>query len=242
MKREITLLLISSFFVISAAAQSMIPVKWSSIQGWVNNNPAHVRELVNRLGKQSVDSGLTMKDKVLAFYGQSYLNHSGEDYFVFMMKDSLRNNINGAAMRIANDVLKINCLNIDALSAKIEVYKRQASDTASASKDLPSNWEQSATENRRLRLFKVIAATGNGTIKYPYAVTKLSDEYNFVRDYLGIDDITSHEIEGNYDVLHLGKQSGYYKRSVIFFDATRIYDLEKEMSDQKVDDGETPGI
>ena len=215
------------------AKKTMYPVKWSDIKGWVNHNPAHVRELVNKLGAEHDDTTITREDEVLAFYGQSYLNHSGEDYFVLMMKDSLKHNKPQAALKLANDVLRINILNIDALTAKIEVYKMAAD---SLTKDMPSNWEQAVAENRRQRLFKVIAATGDGSKKHPFAVTKLSDEYSFVKYYLGIDKIVGQSSDGNYDVINLGGHSGYYKKPVIYFDASRIIELEKEMLNATVEE------
>ena len=83
--------------------------------------------------------------------------------------------------------------------------------------------------NRLSRIFNTIATTGYGTKEHPFFVTAVSDEYLFMRYYLEIWEIKSQFLEGCCDGFELGEMSEYYTRPDIYFEITRVLQLESEM-------------
>ena len=56
-----------------------MPVDWKKIRNEVKDNPQRVKDLVMRLSATNLDTTLTYQDRILAFYGQSFLSNDEED-------------------------------------------------------------------------------------------------------------------------------------------------------------------
>jgi len=99
------------------------------------------------------------------------------------------------------------------------------------SKD-PLKWpdvtEQDAKHyfNLTFRIYNTIAMTGDGSAEHPFCVTKVSDEYNFMRVYLNLWKYSSQALIGNCDVFTLEESSEYYLQPKIYFDVTRVLEIE----------------
>ena len=57
----------------------IIPVNWEQIRKEVDKNPQKVKDLVARLSAVNLDTTLTYQDRILAFYGQSFLTNDKEE-------------------------------------------------------------------------------------------------------------------------------------------------------------------
>lgn len=80
-----------------------------------------------------------------------------------------------------------------------------------------------------MRIFNTIAMTGDGSAKHPFYVTKVSDEYCFMRFFLDLWEYKMQAATSNCDVITLNKTSKYYDKSQIYFEITRVYELERMM-------------
>ena len=63
---------------IVAQEREIIPVNWEQIRKEVDKNPQKVKDLVARLSAVNLDTTLTYQDRILAFYGQSFLTKDKE--------------------------------------------------------------------------------------------------------------------------------------------------------------------
>lgn len=232
-----TLRLMIVALMIAAGTQAQIPkqfvkVNLKDIKTKVMEAPAHVRDLVNRLYEG--DDKLTDEEMIQAFYGQSYITNDGEEYFVFQMREALRKNDKKAALQAANDVMAVNKLNLDAINTKTEIMEQMMDDTTDSTATPPSQADIDDGKKLAQRICKVIASTGDGTANNPYVLTKAHDEYNFLSQYLKITKVNGASQQmGNLDILRLGEKSDRFDKDVIYFDISRVQELEKFLESQE---------
>ena len=85
-----------------------------------------------------------------------------------------------------------------------------------------------------MRIMNTIAVTGDGSEKHPFYVTKVSDEYNFMRYYLDIWGYKMQMITNEgCDMFQLKEKSKYYSQMELFFECTRVFELENLRSFSK---------
>ena len=173
------------------------PVDWKEVKKVADNDPQRIRDLVARLSADKIDTTMTWNERVLAYYGQSYLTPNTE------MTD---------------------CLDQDNLAFAITRMLKDSTNHYDVSKE-----EGQIYFNRMSRIFNTIASTGAGTEKLPFAVTAVSDEYLFMRYYLNIWEIERQSFTGKYDVFELKETSQYYTDKKMYFDISRIMEIERSM-------------
>ena len=79
--------------------------------------------------------------------------------------------------------------------------------------------------DRAMRIYNTIAMTGLGDEEYPFCVTSVADEYEFMRNYLELYEYESQALVGVCDVFTLKETSEYYSDKTIYFDATRPLEM-----------------
>lgn len=219
------MLFISSNIV--AQERELLPVDWNLIRKEVKENPQHVKDLVERLSAPKLDTTLTYQDKILAFYGQSFLSNDKEDA---MRKDMDKQEEQGQykkCIATAKKMLDINPLNLDALNTAGRVLYAMAED--STRYDGVTEKDAKTYLRRAMRIFNTIAMTGDGSPNHPFYVTKVSDEYCFMRYYLDLWKYKGQLTTANCDVISLDETSKYYNEPTIYFEITRVYELERMM-------------
>lgn len=82
---------------------------------------------------------------------------------------------------------------------------------------------------REIKLLSTIAKTGDGSEEYPFCVTNVDDEYDFMRTYLRLSRFGGQALVGRCDVITIAEQSEYYKADKIYFDATRPLEIMEEL-------------
>ncbi|MCR5078252.1 MAG: DUF4919 domain-containing protein [Prevotella sp.] len=209
----------------NSAEKMLMPVDWTAIKASVEQNPAHVKELVARLSADEPDTTLTQEERILAFYGQTYITNGRDMMDDIYMDEALQKGQSERAAAIAGRILAVNPLHLDAMLTKIKLYVQVA-------KEQPGKgWQYAdslkAFSRRSLLLYSTIAATGDGSKEHPFCVTSVGDEYCFLRYYLGIFKVKGQALADNCDVLYLGETSRWYHAKEIFFDITRVLELEK---------------
>ena len=125
----------------------------------------------------------------------------------------------------AKNILSINPLNLDALISAGIVLTEMAKDSTVQASGTPVE-DAKPYFRRAMRIFNTIAATGDGSEAHPFYVTKVSDEYNFMRYYL---ELWDYDTTACCDVFTLSKLSEYYIKPTIYFEITRVYELERMM-------------
>lgn len=221
-------LIVSAAFMsitVSFAQRPIIPVDWDEIKAAVRENPQKVSELVQSLAAVQLDTALTYEDRILAFYGQSLISQDREAPLVDDLFKYYKEREFNEVLAKAEEILQINPLNIDALNiAYVSIMAMRKSGDESHSLE-----EGQTYYNRSMRLYNTIAKTGYGSAEYPFYVTKVSDEYNFMRHYLDLWEYnTQYLTEDCCDVFELGESSKYYDEPKIFFEASRPLEITLE--------------
>lgn len=198
------------------AQREILPVDWEELKKVVRDEPELVRGFVERLTAAKLDSLLTYNDRIIAFYGQALLSNNEEDTIVKDMTKLYNNGQFEESFEKAQEAIQINPLSIQALytSAMAISKMNKNGDTTHTIA------EGQIFYNIVMRIFNTIAYTGYGTKEHPFYITKVSDEYAFMRYYLDLWEYGTQSLEGMCDVFELSETSKYYQEPKIYFDAT----------------------
>ena len=203
------------------AQQEIFPVDWKEIRSIVKKDPERVRELVRRLSAPERDTTLTVQERIVAFFGQSLLTNDSEEPKVHDMYEAYRAGRYAEALALAEEVLAINPVHAEALfMAAYAIAGMLESGDESRTRD-----EGQLFYNRGIRALGAIAWTGNGSEEHPFCVTKVSDEYCFMRYYLELWRYDAQRLVGTCDVFDLTEGSEYYTAPQIWFDASRPLEI-----------------
>ena len=219
----IFLLLVSTNII--AQEREILPVNWKQIKEYVNKDPQKVKDLVARLSATSLDTTLTYQDRILAFYGQSFLTNDEEEKLKIKMYDQKDKGHITESLETAKKILEINPLNLEALNHAGQILYAMANDSTANNGITKEDAKQYF--NRAMRIFNTIAMTGDGSDKHPFYVTKVSDEYCFMRFYLDLWEYQMQAATSCCDIITLKKNSKYYNQPKIYFEITRVYELER---------------
>lgn len=234
MIRKNLLLFLFALLSILAQAQEerpLTPVEWSQIEKIAKTHPDSIKALVARLTRPELDTTLSMNERVLAFYGQTYISRGGEALDVMRMNDSLRAGSSGTLV-MANKALAKNPLNLEALMGKASALFAKAKLNPSDSTELKS--QARYCMRVAMRVYNTIASTGRGTADEPFSVTSVGDEYSFINYYLNVWKIKGQSLVNigldrmPCDIIHLGEKSEYWEEPDIYFDITRVLQLERQ--------------
>ena len=209
---------------IFAQEREILPVNWKQIKEEVNKNPQKVKDLVTRLSATKLDTTLTYQDRILAFYGQSFLTNDEEESLKDQMYNQKKKGLLQSSLETAKKILAINPLNLEALNHAGQILYAMANDSTSNSGITKE--DAKVYFNRAMRIFNTIAITGDGSSQHPFYVTKVSDEYCFMRFYLDLWEYKMQAATSCCDVITLKGTSKYYNQPQIHFEITRVYELE----------------
>ena len=221
--KKTSLILFFSILFFAAFAQSEIkPINWSAVERLAANQPDSIRGLVERL--VAVDRTLTADEKRLAVYGQAVLTKNREEGMAVKAEEAYNAGKYKESYRLANYALEMNSLSLTALRIAEWSIRRQLEAGS------PNFFESDADNflKRANSIYSTIETTGNGTQKMPFFVTKASDEYNFMRYYLELNEFAGQSEVGNCDVIDLTQISQYYTKKKIWFDNSHAKKLAKE--------------
>ena len=201
-------------------------VNWDKIKAEVNVNPQHVQQLVDILINVDADTTLTAEDKILAVYGRTYLNN-GRDMFMELDMSTARNEGKvDVAATLADKVLASNPLNTNAIVSKIYHFRKLSTTEPDKSWMLSDSLKVYSV--RLSRILDTIFMTGDGSKEHPFSVTTVGDEYNFLYFFLGLLEVNSQMLIDKCDRLVLGKTNDVYSSPEIYFDITRVLEIERE--------------
>lgn len=203
----------------------LLPVDWKNIQKEVKEHPEYVKRLVARLSAEEIDTTMTLPERILAFYGQSFLTNDAEEKYRIDMDKLAEAGKIEECLAMAKNILEINPLHLKALVTAGNSLIVMAKDS--------TRWKDVTIEDgrrffrRAILIFDTIAMTGDGSASRPFSVTKVSDEYCFMRYYLNLWDYKKQTLSGNCDVITLDGSSDYYDEPEIYFEITRVLELER---------------
>lgn len=208
-----------------AKQREVIPVDWKEIKAIVKENPDAVRELVSKLCAPKLDATITYKDRIIAFYGQSLLSNGVEQSLADEASKLLSQRRYADALAKAEEALTINPLNLVALDRAGTAMHMliETGDTSFTRNDVIRYFDVA------MRIYDTIAITGLGNEEYPFCVTSVADEYEFMRNYLEIYQIEQQALIGVCDVFTLSQTSEYYSDKELYFDATRPLERLEEV-------------
>lgn len=220
--KKLILSLAVMFSCLAAFGQrEIITMDWDVVKDLVKEDPDGVRDLVSKLAAPTLDTTLTNNDRIIAFYGQSLLSEGREAALVDDMSRLFSKKDYANALIKAREALAVNPLNLRALDrAGLCIALLIESGDTSYSKD-----EAKQYFSRAMRLYNTIAMTGSGDEEYPFCVTSVADEYEFMRNYLELYEYESQALVGFCDVFTLKETSEYYSDKKIYFDATRPLEM-----------------
>ena len=229
MKQTLIFILFILFPMCMTAQQEResLPVDWKAIGQEAKDNPDRIKELVTRLSAQKIDTTLTYQERILAFYGQSFLTNDFEDRYRIDMDRLEKAGKHEECLATAQKMLEINPLNLNALITSAEMILTMQKDSTKQ-KNVAIE-DAKLYVNRAMRILNTIAATGDGSEEHPFYVTKVSDEYCFMRYYLDLWNYKMQAATMCCDVITLDGSSKYYDKPKIYFEITRVYELERMM-------------
>ena len=226
-------LFVFAFFLLMPASiqaqgeREIIPVDWKEVQKVAEENPQQIKQLVARLSANEIDTTMTWKERILAYYGQSYLTPKTEIEAGLDLDKLLRENKYEECLAGAKELLKKNPVSLKALSNAI--YATMYLWRDSTKQGVISRDEARAHYQRMHRILNTIAKTGEGTEEKPFYVTAVSDEYLFMRHYLEIQNRGKQYMTEKFDVFELEETSKYYSRPKLYFEITRVLEIEKSL-------------
>ena len=219
-------LLLLPLAVSAQTDKTFMSVNWDKIKAEVNVNPQHVQQLVDILINVDADTTLTAEDKILAVYGRTYLNN-GRDMFMELDMSTARNEGKfDVAATLADKVLASNPLNTNAIVSKIYHFRKLSTTEPDKSWMLSDSLKVYSV--RLSRILDTIFMTGDGSKEHPFSVTTVGDEYNFLYFFLGLLEVNSQMLIDKCDRLVLGKTNDVYSSPEIYFDITRVLEIERE--------------
>lgn len=207
--------------------REIIPVDWKEVQKVAEENPQQIKQLVSRLSANEIDTTMTWNERILAYYGQSYLTPKTEIEAGLDLDKLLKENKYEECLAGAKELLKKNPVSLKALSNALYATMYLLRD--STKQDVISRDEARAHYHRMHRILNTIAKTGDGTEEKPFYVTAVSDEYLFMRHYLEIQNRSKQYMTEKYDVFELEETSKYYSRPKLYFEITRVLEIEKSL-------------
>ncbi len=230
MRQLLTILAFVLFLPVYTHAQKeriIIPVDWKEIKKVAENNPQQINDLVARMATSEIDTTMTWNERIMAYYGQSYVTPMTELSEGMTLDKLLKDGKYEECLSGAKELLKKNPVSLKALSNALYAMMYMLKDSTnhhSISRD-----EARTYYNRMHRILNTIAVTGDGTEERPFYVTAVSDEYLFMRHYLEIGKTKMQYLTDHFDVFELEETSDYYTRPKLYFDITRTLEIEKEM-------------
>ena len=220
------MLLLLPLAVSAQTDKTFMSVNWDKIKAEVNVNPQHVQQLVDILINVDAGTTLTAEDKILAVYGRTYLNN-GRDMFMELDMSTARNEGKfDVAATLADKVLASNPLNTNAIVSKIYHFRKLSTTEPDKSWMLSDSLKVYSV--RLSRILDTIFMTGDGSKEHPFSVTTVGDEYNFLYFFLGLLEVNSQMLIDKCDRLVLGKTNDVYSSPEIYFDITRVLEIERE--------------
>ena len=209
--------------------REIIPVDWKEVKKVADNDPQRIKALVSRMSANEIDTTMTWNERILAYYGQSYLTPMTEITEGIKLDKLLNEGKYIECLTGAKELLNKNPVSLKALSNAIYAMFQMFRDS--------TNYEISRDEARNYYMrmhiiLNTIAKTGDGTERSPFYVTAVSDEYLFMRHYLEIGKTKMQYLTGHFDVFELEETSEYYDRPKLYFEITRVLEIEGDMFKQ----------
>lgn len=230
MKQLLTLLITILLLPVTLSAQKereIIPVNWKEIKEVAAKEPQRIKNLVLRLSADTPDTTLTPNERILAYYGQSYLTPDTEMEEGRKLDDLMNHGKYEECLAEAKELLKKNPVSLKALSnatfSVVGILK------GTENPDENRRKEGQVYFKRMDAIFRTIASTGDGSEKCPFSVNAVSDEYLFMRYHLNLWQIETQVLKGKCDVFDLNQKSEYYTSPQIYFDITRVLEIESDL-------------
>lgn len=229
MKQVLVILALILFLPVSIHAQNennVIPVDWKEVRKVAENEPQRIKELVAKLSADEIDSTMTWNERILGYYGQSFLTPMTEINEGRELDKLLKEGKPVECLAGAKELLKKNPVSLKALSNAIYAMFQMFRDSTNhdISRDEARNYYL-----RMHAILNTIAKTGEGTEKRPFYVTAVSDEYVFMRHYLEINNRKAQYMTEHFDVFELEETSKYFSQPKLYFEITRVLEIEKDM-------------
>ena len=117
--KQILVVLISFFLAISTQAQEesdFIPVDWKEIKKVAENDPQKINDLVARMAASEIDTTMTWKERILAYYGLSFLKPFSGFSEGRKLNELFEEGKYEECLSGAKELLKENPLSLEALS------------------------------------------------------------------------------------------------------------------------------
>ena len=230
MKQIIVLFLLLILVPQAALTQEkreIIPVDWKEIKKVAKQDPQRIKDLVSRLSANKLDTTMTWQDRILAYFGQSYLAPISDVKEGLDLDKLMNEKKYEECLSASKEVLKKNPVSLKALH-------HAAFSIGYMVKDSTRHYDVTIEEgqvyyNRMNRIFNTIATTGDGSQEHPFYVTAVSDEYLFMRYYLDLWEISKQYATTNCDIIELKETSKYYSQKLIYFEITRVLELERSL-------------
>ena len=225
------LLIIAAFLFLPVTTQAQyecIPVDWKAVKKVADTDPQRINDLVARMSASQIDTTMTWDERILAYYGQSFLTPFPGLTESKDLNDLMKEGKYEECLAGAKEQLKKNPVNLDALFKAGSAISMMVEDSTKQ-----YNVTIDDAHEYFMRMYLILATidhTGDGTEERPFSVTAVSDEYMFMRLYLDIWQIESQFLTNKQcDGFNLKETNENYSRKQIFFDISRVMEIERQL-------------
>lgn len=198
--------------------KSFIHVDFKTVKEEANNHPEDIATLIESVAR--LDTTLSVEKIAMAYfcssYSSNYLKASNMERALY----DLRNKKDYENLLLkSNEVLRINPLNCTALStAMCACIALKKTDN-----------EKDYYTKRLSNILYAISRTGDGSKEYPFYVTSVADEYLLMQYWFNLWEYKQQSLIKNCDKIDLKKTSELYSNKEIYFEITRVLEIESAM-------------
>ncbi len=219
--KKLSILIFIILYSLSAMGQqgkSFIHVDFKTVKEEANNHPEDIATLIESVAR--LDTTLSVEKIAMAYfcssYSSNYLKASNMERTLY----DLRNKKDYENLLLkSNEVLRINPLNCTALSTAM--YACIALKKTDNEKDYYTK--------RLSNILYAISRTGDGSKEYPFYVTSVADEYMLMQYWFNLWEYKQQSLIDHCDKFDLKKSSELYKDKEIYFEITRVLEIESAM-------------
>ena len=219
--KKLSILIFIVLYSLSAMGQqgkSFVHVDFKTIKEEVNSHPEDIATLIESVAK--LDTTLSVEKIAMAYfcssYSQNYLKASNMERALY----DLRNKKDYEKLLLkSNEVLRMNPLNCTALNTAM--YACIALKKTDNEKDYYTK--------RLSNILYAISRTGDGSKEYPFYVTSVPDEYLLMQYWFNLWEYKQQSLIKNCDKIDLKKTSELYSNKEIYFEITRVLEIENAM-------------
>lgn len=227
-----SLLLVATEGMAQTSGKGFTAANWQSVADIARNAPDSIRNIVKAMTDEGTTRCISLEEAFLGYAGQTYFTDNKRlEILLANARDSAYAGNADSAIAIYRRALQLNPLCLGALYNAYMLISNCIEDSTSGGARYTAI-EANQYAKMAAKLLRLIESTGDGTEEHPFAVTRVEDEYLLMVVVLKIKTSAQYLMSGMKppcDLFDVAETSEAYPRDKIYFDITRVLEIEKEL-------------